>query len=181
VGKIPLDVREFFTNPNSYLFEQLRYEKRQGKIIKAIGSDSELVIWALEFVRKSIKYYSDKGQFGVDELWLMPHETSELARGDCEDGAILLANILVNLGIPAWRVRLSYMAHHLYVLYYSDLTMRWLKLDWTNISDQQPKACPLETAMFSWTRDQAYTHVPLPENTDRISVKDGKISFESNT
>lgn len=83
-------------------------------MIRALNSkavkeaDYDTLAWLCEkWVKDNIKYRSDKLVEGVEEYWQFPHETYVLRSGDCEDGAIYLANLMLAVGIPYWRVRLN--------------------------------------------------------------------------
>lgn len=67
----------------------------------------EIVKKCLQWVINNIEYTPDSDQFKLSEVWLFPYETYNLRHGDCEDGAILLANMLLKSGIPYSRIRLS--------------------------------------------------------------------------
>ena len=57
--------------------------------------------------------------------------------GDCEDGAILMANILLNSGVPYWRMRLNkgYVQlkqgkeYHCWLTYLAE-DNEWRTIDW---------------------------------------------------
>ncbi len=57
---------------------------------------------SLDYVHKKVKYTGDWGEFKIAEAWLYPYETLFIRKGDCEDGAILLANIMLKSGISYW-------------------------------------------------------------------------------
>ena len=72
------------------------------------NADYDTLAWVAEkWVKDNIKYRGDKFVEGFDEYWQFPHETYVLRSGDCEDGAIYLANLMLAIGIPYWRVRLN--------------------------------------------------------------------------
>jgi len=74
----------------------------------------------------------------MDEYWAYAYQTLYHKRGDCEDGAILLNNILIKSGIPYWKLRLSCgfvdfagnLIGHAYLNYYCEETNKWVVLDW---------------------------------------------------
>lgn len=163
---IILDVRYFFTNPVCYDVQKIASEFK--------GSDDEKATAALEWVRQNILYLPDKWQFGLEDLWLFPYETLALKKGDCEDGAILLANLLVAAGIPAWRVRLSCMTRHIYLTYYSK-SRKWIILDWT--TSENPSW--LGEVIFSWTRNESYYgDFEADRGTLEVNVPGGKVLIE---
>lgn len=101
------------------------------------GRDPSYDEWALEclrWVRKHISYKTDKNVEGIDEYWQFWYETLELHSGDCEDGSILLANLMMVAGIPYWRVRLNAGdvngGGHAYVTYCRETDDEFVILDW---------------------------------------------------
>ncbi len=56
---------------------------------------------ASRFVRDRVQYVTDKAQFGRKDIWLTSVETLRRGKGDCEDHAVLLADILISLGYDA--------------------------------------------------------------------------------
>jgi len=84
---------------------------------------------ALKHVAKNITYTSD-----AKENWQWADETVERKLGDCEDGAILMANIMIKSGIPYWRIRLNAGdvkgGGHAYVTYLRETDNTWYILDW---------------------------------------------------
>ena len=96
--------------------------------------DDEIALNALKWVMKNIKYISDKTQYNYSEYWAYPYQTLKRKKGDCEDGAILLANIMLKSGIPYYKIRLccgdTPLGGHAYVVYYYEKGRRWVSLDW---------------------------------------------------
>ncbi len=92
------------------------------------GSDS-IAQKALDYVNKHIKYTSDSGEY-----WQFAYETWKRKKGDCEDGAILMANIMLMSGIPYWRIRLNAGdvkgGGHAYVTYLREKDDTWYVMDW---------------------------------------------------
>jgi predicted transglutaminase-like cysteine proteinase len=79
-------------------------------------------------------------QYKHNEYWAFGYETLNSKRGDCEDGAILLYDILRFNGIPAWKIRLTAgfvdepstgkKLGHAYVNYFCEENDFWIVLDW---------------------------------------------------
>lgn len=57
---------------------------------------------ALIWVAQNIDYTRDE-----KEYWQTANQTIDRGKGDCEDGAILMYNILIKSGVPVHRVRLN--------------------------------------------------------------------------
>jgi len=89
---------------------------------------------ALKLVKKLITYTPDKTEFGMTEYWCRAYQTLDHKKGDCEDGAILLANIMLKSGIPYWRIRLNAGdvkgGGHAYVTYCRETDNQFIVLDW---------------------------------------------------
>ena len=98
------------------------------------SSNDETAKKALIYVHDNIKYESDTVQFKEPEQWLFPFETLHLRKGDCEDGAILIANILLKSGVPYWRIRLNsgdvQGGGHCWTTYLRESDNTWQILDW---------------------------------------------------
>ena len=127
-GSYEIDVRNFF-------------QIYDGSLPKVSGkSHDEIAINALKWVISHIKYTSDKTTYGFNEYWAYPYQTLKRKKGDCDDGSILLANIMVSSGIPYWKVRVNAgnvydkrgnpAGGHCYVTYYCDKAKRWVAMDW---------------------------------------------------
>ena len=96
-------------------------------VVRGNTSD-DLAIGSLKLVKKLIKYTKDDGEF-----WQFAFETLIRKKGDCEDGAILMANIMLKSGVPYWRIRLNAGSvlggGHAYVTYLAE-DNEWYILDW---------------------------------------------------
>jgi hypothetical protein len=92
-GQYSIDVRDFFTPYDASL-----------PLIPGNNND-EKAFNTLAWIRQNIAYTRDKTSYGFDEYWAMPYQTLKRQIGDCEDGAMLLASILLKNGVPYYRVR----------------------------------------------------------------------------
>jgi predicted transglutaminase-like cysteine proteinase len=97
-------------------------------------SNDGLALSALKWVETNITYVPDKTEYGIDEFWCYPYQTLKHMKGDCEDGAILLASIMLKSGIPYWRIRLNAGSvsggGHAYVTYCRETDNQFVVLDW---------------------------------------------------
>lgn len=122
-----IDVRSFFI-PN------YSYPNIKGK------TQDEIAFKCLAWIMKKITYVTDKSNYGYDEFWAMPYQTLKRKKGDCEDGAILLANIMLHNGVDSWRVRINAgdvdnpsgtgKVGHAYVTYFRETDGQSVILDW---------------------------------------------------
>jgi len=85
--------------------------------------------FCLDYVAKTVKYTPDE-----KEYWQLAYETYKRRKGDCEDGAILMANMMLMSGIPYWRIRLNAGnvkgGGHAWVTYLREKDNRWYVMDW---------------------------------------------------
>ena len=114
--------------------------------------------WEIQkFVCKFLKYANDDVTVDCPEFWLFPFESIQSEIGDCEDGAILIAALLINAGIPSWRVKVcaaqvvsdpvfapsdTDLGGHAYCIYLadrpdSDRKLEWVILDWCYMQDPE--------------------------------------------
>lgn len=138
-----MDVRNFIAASD---FTLERIVKDAG--IWNLATAEEKAFACLQFVRQNIQYTPDKAQYGVGEFWQLSHETLVLKRGDCEDGAILLASLMRNAGVPAFRVKVAAgnvvvapnapFGGHAYVLFLREKDEEWVGLDWCYYPNDRP-------------------------------------------
>jgi len=99
-----------------------------------------------EWVKRNIKAKPEQGEF-----WKFPFETLRDKEGDCEDLAILLANLLVASGIPSWRVRLcaglTDAGPHVWVEWFNGC--EWVSLDFFGFH--------IREVWYCWDSEYAYT------------------------
>ena len=103
---------------------------RKNKVTLVDGYDADTIADnAMLYVRRYMKYVSEPG-----ENWQYANETLERKKGDCEDGAILIANIMILSGVPYWRVRINVGnvkgGYHAYITYLREKDGEWYVLDW---------------------------------------------------
>ncbi len=120
-GEYKIDVRCFF---------QKDY---QTSLVQG-NSNDEKAFNAQKWVYDNITYLPDKINYGFDEFWAYAYQTLKRKKGDCEDGAILMANMLIMSGVPYWRIRLNagdvLGGAHVYVTYCRETDNQWVVLDW---------------------------------------------------
>ena len=97
-------------------------------IINAKNNDKKALA-CLNWVYLNINYVKELG-----ENWQFANETIKRLMGDCEDGAILLGNLMRASGIPYWRIRINAGkvdgGNHAYITYLKESDNRWYVLDW---------------------------------------------------
>ena len=113
-------------------------------------SNDETAFKCLEWVRKNIKYVSDKSEYGYEEFWAYAYQVLKRKKDDCDGGSILLANLMIYNNIPAWRVRINAgdvldpvskkPVGHAYVTYCRESDNNWVVLDWCFYSNDYPIA-----------------------------------------
>lgn len=117
-----VDVRSFLTPNDSTI-----------PIVTGATNDDKALA-ALKYVRANVTYTSDDITYKHGEYWAFFFETLKNKKGDCEDGAILIANIMLASGVPYWRVRLNAGSvnggGHCYVTYCRETDNQFVVLDW---------------------------------------------------
>ncbi len=102
------------------------------------GTCDYKALWCQQWTRTNIKYNK------TDTPWLFPNETYITGEGGKEDGCFLMASLMLNAGIPAWRVRVAAgtittkaqtQESHYYVTYCRETDNNWVALDWTFLED----------------------------------------------
>lgn len=139
---IRIDVKNFITINDNLLKEVV------GKYGLKRATLNETAHACQIFVKNNIKYVGDNVQCGCPEFWQFPFETVATRMGDCEDGAILMASLMINAGIPAWRVKVGAgfvqpevtapQGGHAYCLYLADREngqLDWEIHDWCYYQD----------------------------------------------
>lgn len=138
------------------------------------------------YIIDKIKYVSDMSQFKDNEVWLFPFETSAIKKGDCEDGAIFMANLMLRAGIPYWRIRLNAgnvkssptapTGGHAYVTYLREADNKWYLLDWcfdpkTNFGSLFKDNEKYYGIWFSWNLKYIYADESFERMTNGATQK----------
>jgi len=140
-GRYNIDVRNFFN----------RYDSQVRKIVDTIIfnkdiTDNNKALLCLCWVIDHVNYASDVNADGSQtEYWNFAFETllprspdSPRLFGDCEDMAILLANLIMASGVPYWKVRISAgdvddgrgnAGGHCFVTFFDETRAIWVLLD----------------------------------------------------
>lgn len=131
---INIDVRNFFNEQDHRIEVLIDSLKLKNK------TDDEKALECLSWIIKNIKYKPDTITTGKSEYWNFAFETLERKESDCEDGSILLANMLSISGISYWKIRITAgnvldpftnkKAGHCFVTYYCEDEDKWILLDW---------------------------------------------------
>lgn len=132
--KLKLDVKTMFANEDHMLKDLINKEQFKGK------SHDETIINIQRWVALNIKYIGDNLNQGTMEYWQFPFETLAAGNGDCEDGALLIAALAINAGVPSFRVRVvaglvqpaphAPQGGHGYVAYLRETDNQWVAIDW---------------------------------------------------
>jgi len=149
--QIDADVKTFIKDNDAILWHVIT----QVGLRKETPNDTALAIQ--NFVCNFLKYKYDDETVDCPEFWLFPFEAIQSEIGDCEDGAILIASLLINAGIPAWRVKVcaaqvfadpvfapsdTELGGHAYCIYLADRSdserkLEWVILDWCYLQDPE--------------------------------------------
>ena len=137
---IGIDVRNFIWLNDCVLSEVPSQEKLIGATI------DETALLCQKYIVNNYQYTSDESQFGYTEFWLFPFESLFLKKTDCEDGAALMASLMIYAGIPEFRVRVNAgwvldkngeKQGHAYVSYLRESDNQWCLLDWCFLQDPE--------------------------------------------
>lgn len=127
-GNYTMDVRNLILNKSVVL-------EPYTKTFKGSYDDKALAI--LKGVKGLLKYQGDIKTNGLTEHWENPEITFQKRKGDCEDGALLIASLMRIAGIPAYRIKVcagwvktsSGRGGHAYCIYLAD-DNKWYIGDW---------------------------------------------------
>ena len=147
-----------------------------------------------QFVNNFLEYVGDNESSECPEFWQFPFETLQSGMGDCEDGAILMASLMIQAGIPAHRVKIcaGYVQEsptapqggHCYCIYLADRGWRkqdWVVLDWCYYQDPEvaPENKPLaksggykgyyQSLWFTFNNEYSWNQEGLEIEARRIS------------
>jgi len=174
-NKYDIDVRHFVWNEDITLFELIHAHNM-------ISENNDQTVQNIQkWVVNNLKYTSDE-TLGRSEYWLFPAETVEMLKGDCEDGAILIASMIL-CALPIehhWRVRVcagwvqeaptAPQGGHGYVTYCRCSDNEWVVIDWCYLEDSRisMEDKPLhknnkyyKDIWFSFNHKYAYSHTDL--------------------
>ncbi|MHA2005755.1 MAG: DUF4332 domain-containing protein [Promethearchaeota archaeon] len=193
--EIDVDVKSFIKNNDAILHH----------VISQLGLRKETAnetAWACQkFVCEFLKYKYDDITAEIPEFWLFPFESIQSEIGDCEDGAILIAGLMINSGIPSWRVKVcaaevladpvvapsdTELGGHAYAIYLADRTdsergLEWVILDWCYLQDPEIKIEKKPLAR-NGGHEKAYKNILFTFNDEyswaqtAFEVKEGRIS-----
>lgn len=160
-SKIPLDPRIFWDKDTTL------------PLLK--GTNDEMAEQALVWTIRNIRYIRDGGEF-----WQMSFETLKQKQGDCEDGAILMANMLLNSGVPYWRIRLNAGSvqggGHAWLTYLRESDNKWYVMDWCYWPHESlgwkkkwDDAEKYFRIWFSWNKRYIFGDLPKVNKLKRLS------------
>lgn len=150
-AQIRVDVRNFVTVNDAVLHEVIRENR-------LIREDLNATAWKVQqFVCSYLTYAYDEKAKDCPEFWQFPFESLASRVGDCEDGAVLMASLMIQCGIPRFRVKVaggavatgknpgtgtSSLGSHAYCLFLADRKdsvrgMEWEVHDWTFHADPE--------------------------------------------
>jgi len=143
-GLYKIDVRDFFNPYDS----QVRNIVRDMNIDLNIDDhiDNARALACFNWVRDNVKYAYDlnPSSGSKTDYWNFPFETllprmwdSSQLYGDCEDQAILLANLLLASGVAYWKIRPTAgvvsdgttIGGHVFTTFFDEPRERWVLLD----------------------------------------------------
>ncbi|MFX0059477.1 MAG: DUF4332 domain-containing protein [Candidatus Hodarchaeota archaeon] len=193
--QIDADVKTFIKKDDAILWH----------VITQVGlrrdTPNETAFVIQNFVCNFLKYKYDEETEDCPEFWQFPFEAIQSEIGDCEDGAILIASLLINAGIPSWRVKVcaaqvmadpvfapsdTELGGHAYCIYLADRPddprgLAWIVLDWCYLPDSD---VPIEEKPLARDGGQqgAYKEILFTFNDENswaqnsLAIIDGRIS-----
>lgn len=187
--RISVDAKAFITEED----EMLRKIISRNRLRKRNFDDTALAIqqWVVRF----LTYKYDDENSNAPEFWQFPFETLHSNIGDCEDGAILIASLMINAGVPPWRVKVAAgyvqssptapQGGHAYCLYLAN-DNNWRILDWCYHQDSRTRIQDKPLAKDGGQRN-AYKDIWFTFNSEHswagtsISVFDSRMSKNRTT
>jgi hypothetical protein len=186
--RIVCDVKCFIT-PNDALLAEIIHEYRlQQETFNATAHAIQ------KLVIRFLGYSGDEESSQCPEFWQFPFESLQSGVGDCEDGAILMASLMIQAGIPTYRVKVSagYVQEsptapqggHAYCIYLADRgsdEQDWVVMDWCYFQDPHlaPEEKPLARAggyngcyqdiWFTFNNEYSWNQESLEIEARRIS------------
>lgn len=152
--QVGIDVRDFIAEQDILVENVVKqYNLKQ--------STANQTAWAVQKWIVGFLTYKDDVKINlVPEFWQFPFETLQSKFGDCEDGAILTATLMIAAGVPNWRVKVAagYVQQaptapqggHAYCLFLADdatsqTGFNWKICDWCYFEDSKvaPEQKPL--------------------------------------
>jgi len=193
--QIDVDVKAFIKRNDAILWHVIT----QLELRKDTPNETALKIQ--NFVCNFLKYKYDDLTAECPEFWLFPFESIQSEIGDCEDGAILIASLLINAGVPSWRVKVcaaqvmadpvfapsdTELGGHAYCIYLADRPeserkLEWVILDWCYLQDPEVPIVNKPLARNGGS-EGAYRNIWFTFNNDNswaqnsFEVKEGRIS-----
>ncbi|EOU2097104.1 transglutaminase domain-containing protein [Clostridium perfringens] len=142
--RIDVDVKTFITTNDDVLKQVIDiYDLKKSTF-------NETAHACQSFVTNYLTYKDDIENSNCPEFWQMPFESLASSVGDCEDGAILMASLMINAGIPNWRVKVAAgtvkpqptapLGGHAWCLFLADRedgTLAWEIHDWCYYQDTE--------------------------------------------
>lgn len=142
---LDIDVKTMFTANDQIVQNLIKNNNITG------NNNDEKILNIQKWVVKNIKYIGDNLNEGTVEYWQFPFETIILQNGDCEDGAILMGSLAINMGIPSFRVRVvagivqpsptAPSGGHAYLVYLREFDNQWVAIDWCYLQDSHLNVC----------------------------------------
>lgn len=196
--RIVCDVKCFIT-PNDTILTEIINDYHLEK-----STYNETAQAIQKFVVKFLDYVGDDDASECPEFWLFPFETLQSGVGDCEDGAILIASLMIKAGIPAYRVKVAAgyvqasptapQGGHAYCVYLADRndgTQDWVVMDWCYYEDSNiaPKDKPLarrggyrgcyKDLWFTFNNEFSWNQTDLEIDARRISRNQADFTGQS--
>jgi len=165
-GELPdvMDIRTLISKPDDlsqYIINDYN--------LKGFDCDST-AIRCQRWVKENIKYVDEINE---GDMWQFPFETISRGTGDCDDGSILMSSLMINAGIPNYRVKsaLGWVKvdgsddtfGHVWTLYLAS-DNKWRNLDWCFYALKDPYVHPLDKPI----KNERYQEITLSFNNEFV-------------
>lgn len=189
--EIPVDVKNFITVNDDMLKSIVSKYGLKKATMNQTANACQL------FVVQHLTYKGDDEENQCPEFWQFPFETLDSQIGDCEDGAIFMASLMITAGIPSWRVKVcaglvqpeptAEQGGHAYCIFLADRNdvpekLAWEIHDWCYYEDSKipTGSKPLakdggykgtyKSVWFTFNNQFAWADGPIEVGQKRIKV-----------
>jgi hypothetical protein len=185
----------YMTDEQTTAWNQHNIDEIEDRLWKAMWDGDTVEVVSLLSRRNEI----------INEYWSYSYQTFIRGYGDCEDGAILMYDVLRKSGIPAWKLRVnvgyvnnpdgSFKYHpngvrdggHAWLTYYIESQFwkgkdkredKWVVLDWCNGRKYKGDVTTPLDEREQWSADIYDTNIDLSFNEEFCwSTSNGKLQF----
>jgi hypothetical protein len=176
--RVLIDVKTMLTGNDAIVKQVIESNNLRG------NTHDETLYNIQNWVVQNLKYIGDDLNSCTMEYWQFPFETIADKTGDCEDGALLIAALAINAGVPAFRIRVvagmvqpaptAPEGGHGYVSYLRESDNQWVIIDWCYLEDSKTPVAQktihkdnqyYKEVYFSFNNEFSWSETPLTFNS----------------